>query len=219
MSTILTTAPLAALLDSLFEQANRAASSSLAMIPHSDRERMMTSKTEYRELYGHLKDLWLPVTRETGTLLYMLARTLRAEHIIEFGTSFGISALHLAAALEDNGGGLLITSEFEPGKVAKAREHIHAAGLTARVDVREGDALQTLAKDLPSSIDMVLLDGAKALYKDILALLEPRLRPGALIIADNADYSPDYLEYVRNPQNGYLSVPFAEDVELTYRIA
>ncbi|WPM84385.1 class I SAM-dependent methyltransferase [Apirhabdus apintestini] len=112
----------------------------------------------------------------------------------------------------------MITSEFEPEKVAKAREHIHAAGLTARVNVREGDALQTLARDLPSTIDMVLLDGAKALYKDILALLEPRLRPGALIIADNADYSPDYLEYVRNPQNGYLSVPFAEDVELTYRV-
>lgn len=86
------------------------------------------------------------------------------------------------------------------------------------VEVREGDALQTLADNLPETIDMVLLDGAKALYPDILALLESRLRPGATIVADNADYSAEYLNYVRNPQNGYLSVPFADDVEISLRL-
>ncbi|MBJ3815445.1 O-methyltransferase [Shimwellia pseudoproteus] len=218
MSNTLTSAPLAALLDKLFQQANHAANTTTVMISSADQERMMTSKTEYRALYGQLKNLWLPVTRETGTLLYMLARSLRARNIIEFGTSFGISALHLAAALQDNGGGRLITSEFEPQKVAKAREHIQAAGLSSRVEIREGDALQTLADNLPQTIDLVLLDGAKSLYCDILALLEPRLRPGALIVADNADYAADYLDYVRNPQHGYLSVPVAEDVELTFRL-
>lgn len=217
MSTTLTSAPLAALLERLFKQANGAASAAFSSIPRADRERMMTSKTEYRELYGHLKDLWLPVAAETGTLLYMLARSIRAQHIVEFGTSFGISAIHLAAALKDNGGGLLITSEFEPNKVLRAREHLKEAGLDALVDIREGDALQTLAQNLPETIDMVLLDGAKALYPEILALLESRLRPGALIIADNSDYSAEYLEYVRDPQHGYLSVLFADDVELSLR--
>jgi predicted O-methyltransferase YrrM len=78
--------------------------------------------------------------------------------------------------------------------------------------------LQTLRTDLPETVDLLVLDGAKALYPEILRLLENRLKPGALIVADNADYSPDYLAYVRTPASGYLSTPFAEDVELSMRI-
>lgn len=86
------------------------------------------------------------------------------------------------------------------------------------VEIREGDALTTLKSDLPDTIDLVLLDGAKALYPEILDLLEERLRPGAIIVADNADDSPDYLARVRKPGSGYMSTAFAEDVELSVRI-
>ncbi|MGG2362426.1 O-methyltransferase, partial [Salmonella enterica] len=86
---------------------------------------------------------------ETCRLLYMLARAGRTRAIVEFGTSFGISTLHLAAALRDNGGGRLITTEFEPSKAAQARRNLDAAGLADLVEIREGDALQTLAGDLP----------------------------------------------------------------------
>jgi predicted O-methyltransferase YrrM len=86
------------------------------------------------------------------------------------------------------------------------------------VEIREGDALETLARDLPESIDLVLLDGAKSLYPRVLALLEPRLRAGALILADNADMCPEYLAEVRASGRGYLSVPFSEDVELSMRL-
>jgi len=213
--TTLTTAPLAPLLDRLFEQADAAPSSAFAGFSREERERLMRSKTEYLDLYGRLKDLWLPVSRETGVLLYMLARNSRARTIIEFGTSFGISTLHLAAALRDNGGGRLITTEFEPAKVARARQHLEAGDL---VEVREGDALKTLAADLPEQVDLLLLDGAKSLYPEILDLIEGSLRPGSLMVADNADHSPDYLQRVRAHDSGYLSVPFAEDVELSMRI-
>jgi predicted O-methyltransferase YrrM len=148
----------------------------------------------------------------------MLARSTRARNIVEFGTSFGISTLHLAAALQDNGGGRLITTEFEPGKAEKARDHLTAAGLIELVEIREGDALQTLSRDLPETIDLLLLDGAKALYPEILGLVEKRLRPGAFIVADNADYSPDYLEYVRSAAKGYMSTPFGGDVEVSVRV-
>ena len=67
------------------------------------------------------------------------------------------------------------------------------------MEIREGDALETLSVDLPETIDLVLLDGAKSLYPEILSLLESRLKPGALIVADNADMSPDYLKRVRAP--------------------
>ena len=219
--TTLTTTPLAPLLDRLFDEAARAwtaASPAVAALSADERERLMRSKTEYRDLYGRLKDVPLAVSRETGRLLYMLARSSHARTIVEFGTSFGISTLHLAAALRDNGGGRLITSEFEPSKVARARDNLTAGGLIDLVEFREGDALQTLSVDLPETIDLVLLDGAKALYPEILSLVESRLRPGALIVADNADYSPDYLARVRAPANGYISTPFADDVELSMRI-
>jgi len=217
--TTLTSAPLAPLLDRLFREAAAAKSPAMASVSREERDRLLTSKTEYIDLYSRLRDLWLPVSRETGNLLYMLARSMKATDIVEFGTSFGISTLHLAAALSDNGGGRLITTEFEPSKVARAREHIVEGGLIDLVEIRQGDALKTLATDLPEAIDLVLLDGAKALYPEILALLEPRLRPGALVVADNADFCPDYLAYVRAPANGYLSTPFAEDIELSMRSA
>lgn len=219
--TTLTLPPIAPLLDRLFEQdaeASPAAHPAIAALSREERERLMRSKTEYLDYYGRMKDLALPVSRETGALLYMLARSCRARTIIEFGTSFGISTLHLAAALRDNGGGRLITTEFEPSKVARARDNLTAGGLIDLVEIREGDALQTLGVDLPETVDLLLLDGAKALYPEILDLVESRLRPGALIVADNADYSPDYLSRVRSPANGYLSTPFAGDVELSMRI-
>jgi predicted O-methyltransferase YrrM len=219
--TTLTSTPLAPLLNRLFAEADAAwAETSAAVADLSDdaRARLMRSKTDYLDLYGRLKNAPLPISRETGTLLYMLARSSQARTIVEFGTSFGISTLHLAAALRDNGGGHLITTEFEPSKVARARAHLTAGGLIDLVEIREGDALHTLGTGLPDTVDLVLLDGAKALYPDILSLVESRLRPGAIIVADNADDSPDYLTQVRAPASGYLSMPFGEDVELSMRI-
>jgi predicted O-methyltransferase YrrM len=217
----LTTAPVAPLLDRLFEEADAASPMSsplAAALSVEQHQRLMQSKTDYLDFYSQMKDFPLPVSRETGLLLYMLARGSGARTIVEFGTSFGVSTLYLAAALRDNGGGVLITSEFEPSKVERARGNLIAGGLSDLVEIRQGDALKTLAVDLPETIDLLLLDGAKALYPEILSLVESRLRPGTLIVADNADYSPDYLARVRSPGSGYLSTPFADDVELSMRI-
>jgi predicted O-methyltransferase YrrM len=219
--TALTADPLAPLLNRLFADADAAEpdiDAAFADLSEDEQARMLRSKTDYGELYGRMKNLPLAVSRETGALLYMLARSTSARTIVEFGTSFGISTLHLAAALRDNGGGRLITSEFEPSKAARAKANLEAAGVIDLVEIREGDALETLSVDLPETIDLVLLDGAKSLYPEILTMLESRLQPGALIVADNADMSPDYLKRVRAPGNGYMSVPFAEDVELSMRI-
>ncbi len=141
--TTLTTAPLASLLDSLFQQADALSVDdhpALAGLDGAALARLMHSKTDYLELYAQLRDLPLPVSRETGRLLYMLARSSGARQIVEFGTSFGISTLHLAAALRDNGGGRLITCEFEPGKVARARGNLEVGGLLDLVEIRRGDA-------------------------------------------------------------------------------
>lgn len=218
---LLTQAPLGPLVDRLFAEADAKRPENLpifAATSPAERERLMRSKQDWRLLYSALKDMPLPVSREAGRLLYMLVRAMGARAVVEFGTSFGLSTLHMAAALRDNGGGCLITSEFETGKIARAQAHLAEAALSDLVEIRPGDALETLAHELPPAIDLVLLDGAKALYLDVLALLEPHLRPGALILADNADYCPDYLAKVRTDGGGYLSLPFAEDVELSMRI-
>lgn len=221
MTNTLTSAPVAPLLDHLFAQADEASTTLHAMaaeLPPGELARLMQSKTDYIDFYSRLKDQPLPVSRATGALLYMLARHAGARDIVEYGTSFGLSTLHLAAALRDNGGGRLITCEFESSKVERARQNLAAADLTDLVEIRVGDALQTLREGLPEAIDLVLLDGAKGLYPQILGLLENRLRPGALIVADNADHSPEYLARVRSPASGYLSTPFADDVELSMRL-
>ena len=209
------------LLDRLFEADAAAKSATMAVateLSNEEMARMMRGKTEYLELYRRFKDFPLAVSRKTGTLLYMLARNCNAQTIVEFGTSFGLSTLHLAAALRDNGGGRLITSEFEPSKVAQARQNLTEGRLIDLVEIREGDALHTLGHNLPANIDMLFLDGAKGLYTDILDLLEIHLRPGALIIADDADKSPDYLAHVRSATAEYISVALADDIELSMRI-
>jgi predicted O-methyltransferase YrrM len=217
----LTTAPVAPLLKRLFAEADASTArlnTQITDISDAEFAELMGSKTAYRAFYGRVKDAHLAVSPEAGRLLYMLARSTSARHIVEFGTSFGISTLHLAAALRDNGGGRLIGSEFEPSKVAAARANIAAAGLDDLVEIREGDALETLAHNLPTEIDLVLLDGAKGLYPEILKLVEPRLRRGALVLADNVKWSPDYVARVRSADQGYLSVTFAEDMEISMRI-
>jgi predicted O-methyltransferase YrrM len=218
----LSTPALSALLARLFaeEDASRARMEKrLAAMPAAERAAFSTGMADYKSFYSRVKDIHLAVSRQTARLLYMLARTGNARRVVEFGTSFGISTLHLAAAVHDNGGGKVITTEFEPSKVEAARRNFAEAGLVGLIELRSGDALESLAQDLPDAIDLVLLDGAKSLYPQVLALVQPRLREGAVIVADNADWSPDYLAQVRDVKNGYLSVPFGEDVELTVRTA
>ena len=217
--TTLTQPTLSILLDRLFAESDALEDVFRREMESLSPEQRAADRADYRQFYARLKDHPLPISRTTGKLLYLLARSVGARNIIEFGTSFGISTLHLAAALRDNGGGRLIGSEFEPSKILRARENLAAGGLSDLVEVREGDALDTLARDLPDSIDFVLLDGAKNLYPSVLSLLEGRLRAGALIVADNANASPEYLARVRSMAHGYLSVPFADDVELSKRLA
>lgn len=185
------------------------------MSPTQLRQHMADPHADYRGFYHRAREIHMPVSPATGRLLYMLARAANAHTVVEYGTSYGISTIHLAAAVADNGGGLVIGSEFEPGKVAAARANLEAVGLDAWVQIREGDAIETLARDIPAPVDLVLLDGHKGLYARILELLRPRLRPGTWLVADNADACPAYLAHVRAPEAGYLSVPFADDVELT----
>jgi predicted O-methyltransferase YrrM len=159
----------------------------------------------YRDYAGH----FLSVSPDYGRFLYAMTRMSRASRIVEFGTSMGVSTIYLAAALRDNGGGILIGSELEQSKVMRARRHLEAAGLADLVEIREGDARETLLK-VGGPVDLLLIDGAFSLYLPVLKLVEPHLRSGAVILAENA-FDPEYRAYVRDPLNGYLTQTLAID--------
>lgn len=161
----------------------------------------------------------LPVQPTVGKLLYLLVRSLRPTTVVEFGTSYGISMIHLAAGLRDNGCGRVIGTELSGHKVRQARKNLAEVGLADITEIREGDARETLA-DLPGPIDLVLLDGWKDLCLPVLELLEPRMRPGTVVIADNLPMMPqEYLDRVRVGDT-YISMDLAigEGIEISTRI-
>src|SRR5262249_15116081 len=155
---------------------------------------------------------YIPISPQAGSLLYVLARAIRPRTVVEFGTSFGISTLFLAAAVTDNGTGHVITTELSEEKAAAARGHLDAAGAGEGVTILVGDALETL-DGVPEPVELVLLDGWKDLCLPVLRLLEPKLAPGALVAADDITHATmgDYLDYIRNPTDGYVTVPFPVD--------
>jgi predicted O-methyltransferase YrrM len=180
------------------------------------------SQAQRYELYGEAP---LAISRDVGELLYVLAMSRRACRVVEFGSSLGISTIFLAAAIRDGAGagaGSLITTEVLPSKVQAARRHLTEAGLEDLVELRAGDALETLI-DLAEPVDLLFLDGRNDLYLPVLRLVEPRLAPDALVAADLNAEDPDllpYLEHVRDPDHGYFSIeiPLDAGVEISARL-
>jgi predicted O-methyltransferase YrrM len=154
--------------------------------------------------------MYMPISEPGGRLLYALTRAARPATVVEFGTSFGISTAHLAAAVTDSGTGHVFTTELSPVKIAGARASLADAGLADVVTVLPGDALETLSA-VQGPVGLVFLDGWKDLCLPVLRLLEPRLAPGALVVADDVDSHAsmaEYLAYVRDPANGYVTIAF-----------
>lgn len=156
-----------------------------------------------------MKDVYIPVSREQGKFLYLLARMIDAKRVVEFGTSFGISTTYLAAAVRDNGGDVVIGTELEPTKHQKATAHLAEAGLADFADIRLGDAVETL-KDVEAPVDLVLLDGWKDLYLPVLEVVKPKLRKGAVVMGDNIYTFKKSLrpfsEYLQCGENGFQSM-------------
>jgi predicted O-methyltransferase YrrM len=150
------------------------------------------------------EDAYMPVSAEGGRLLYALTRAARPQTVVEFGTSFGISTIFLAAAVIDNGAGQVVSTELSQKKLDQAQQNLREAGVDGPVTLLAGDARETLAS-VPGPVGLVLLDGWKDLYVPVL-----QLSPGALVIADDSSFASvaGYLAYVRDPARGYVTVSF-----------
>jgi predicted O-methyltransferase YrrM len=220
-TSTLHTPSVSALLEKLFAAADR--DDPAAFSRAKEAMTAMGAEPSTRERAEIMRDVYMPVSPEVGRLLYMLARARPAPTIVEFGTSFGLSGIHLAAALRDGGGGRLITTEIDPVKAERARINFATAGLSDLIDLRLGDAFETL-RTVGKPVALLVLDGWKNLYLPLLQMLEPQLAPGALIVADDLAIAPDalapYLAYVRAPANRYVSVelPLGDTMEVSLRV-
>jgi len=127
----------------------------------------------------------LNITHDTGEFLAVLVRATAARRILEIGTSNGYSTLWLAEAACAHDG-LVTTVELSAAKVALARENIARACLQQRVQQIEGNAGEVLADSADASFDLVFLDSERTAYLGWLPQIERVLRPGGLLVVDNA---------------------------------
>ena len=166
------------------------------------------------------KDVYLSIEPAMGVFLNLCARTMGAKTIVEFGTSFGISTIYFAAAARDTGG-RVIGTELEPSKVEKARANLEEAGLSDVVEIREGDAMQTLA-DGPAPVDMLFLDGWKDLYVPVAEMIRPRLAKNAVVLADNVRTFPAelqaYIDHMERADGPFRSVTLPYESGLHYSL-
>jgi predicted O-methyltransferase YrrM len=167
-------------------------------------------------------DIGFSIHAEQGELIYLLCRAVGATRVVEFATSVGVSTIYFAAAVRDNGGGTVIGSEIVPEKAATARRNLADAGLDEVVDLRLGDARETL-RELGGPVDFALIDGwpvrsGPTLARQVMEIVAPQLRIGALVMNDNAE--PDYLDFVRDPATGFrsLSLPIKGSTELSVKV-
>jgi predicted O-methyltransferase YrrM len=183
----------------------------------------MEGDEKYRVRSEMLSEAYLPIPRGVGRLLYILARTHACKTIVEFGTSLAISTIYLAAAIRDNGGGVVITTELHAEKARRASDNLRGAGLLDLVEIRVGDARETL-RTIDRPVDFLFIDGWKELYLPILKIVEPHLPAGAIVAADNMSLGPTVLkpfaDYVGSEENGYVSVelPIGDRVAVSLRL-
>jgi len=169
----------------------------------------MTKKaTRMLALMDRATSLWhIPVIgRAKGRVLKRLIDKHRPENAVEIGSLVGYSAILIAGSLPPRGRLTCIEQNAYLARFVKG--NAEEAGLGKRVRVVVGDALRVIPL-LSGRFDFVLLDAAKEDYLDYLRQLEPKLKPGAVIVADNTgvyrkDVAP-YLDYVRNSAGRYRS--------------
>jgi len=193
----------------------------------SSSEKLTILKVLAKKLFRELKptdmeDAYLSISKEQGEYIYNLLINEKSKNIVEFGTSFGISTIYLAAAAKENFGNV-ITSELLDSKCKRALQNFKDASVNDLIDLRKGDAMETL-KDVPDNIDFLLLDGWNDLYLPLLKMLEPKLKDGAYIYTDNINFSGSklFVKYIDSNPDKYKTKRLSESkggTELTRYIA
>ena len=142
---------------------------------------------------------WLNTTEGDAMMLRILVESAKAKRGVEVGSANGFGAINMGIAFERTGGHLY-TLEIDPQSVKECRENLKKVGLEKTVTCIEGDALKTLPT-LEGEFDFVFIDAVKRDYLKYLKIIEPKLKPGAVIVGDNVIRSAgamrDFLDYIQ----------------------
>lgn len=126
-----------------------------------------------------------PLEKDTGILLYTLVKFLKPAMILECGTSFGVSGLFSASALQQNNHGHLITVEVSKLKHEAAWANFQAAQVDQYI-TQEKVAFDQYLKHSDQKFDLIFLDCDRSRYPVYFEELQPHITPNAIILADNA---------------------------------
>jgi predicted O-methyltransferase YrrM len=222
MTNTLTTTPVSIVLQRLLSHEQAGDDAAITAVLDAPNSPWDLDAAQRAEMF---KDVYMSVSGAGGQLLYLLARVTGARNVVEYGTSFGVSTIHLASAVRDNGGGRVITTEMQKDKADTALRNFADAGVDDLIELRLGDARETLTA-LSQVPDLVLLDGWPDFALDVLRVLEPNLRAGTLILIDDvtADFGRDVhgalLSYLGDEVNGYatMTLPIADGIQLAVRL-
>ena len=149
----------------------------------AQREDALIASLSGPDLMQRRDELLLSVGRPAAVLLNLLIKESRATRILEVGSSYGYSTQWLADGARAVGG-KVISLELQASKAEYATAQLLRAGLASQVEFVIGDALASLGQ-LPGPFDFVLIDLWKDLYVPVWDLLQGKLAPGALVVADN----------------------------------
>jgi len=225
--SVLQDPPLERLLARLHDQSDQQREAMRIFQAARERQTVPLLPEEAARNKAFVSDKLVALDRDKAEFCYQLCRAANARRIVEIGTSYGVSTLYLAAAVRDNaraggGDGIVIGTEYEPGKAKAAREHFAEAGLAGYIDLREGDLRQTL-KQIDGPVDFMLVDIWISMSRPALELVAPHLRTGAMVVTDNtgmhrSDYA-DFFAFINDPANGFrtMTLPFDGGLELSVR--
>ncbi|KAF4312696.1 S-adenosyl-L-methionine-dependent methyltransferase [Botryosphaeria dothidea] len=174
-----------------------------------------------------MRDKLIALDADKCHFAYQLVRAKGATTVVEAGTSFGVSTIYLALGVGRNARdlgevGRVVATEKEGEKAAVARGYWRECGeeVEAYVDLREGDLLEMLREGV-EDVDLLLLDIWTPLALPTLKLVQPKMRPGAVVLTDNtvtaAEGYKELLDYLRAPGSGFTNVtlPYEGGLEMS----
>lgn len=161
---------------------------------------------------------YLNITRDTGEFLYWLVKSCQVKRVLELGTSNGYSTLWLAAALPEDGE--IITIERDEKKIAEANDNFQRAGVSSRITLLSGDVVEQI-QCVPGLVDLVFMDTQRSVYPLLIEPILHRLKPGGVIVVDNAISHAQELEalfayFEQRPQFTTSLIPVGKGEYLVY---
>lgn len=174
----------------------------------------MQSETQQEillELEKTQTDFW-NISKESANFINMLIKISGAKNVVEIGTSNGYSGIWIANALRETGGHLT-TIEYWEKRIVLAQENFEKCRVNDLITIKQGSAcevLEELKNEFKGEYDLAFIDANKSEYIKYFELIDPKLKKGGIILADNITSHPektaDFVEKIKSDQNYQVEI-------------